>query len=99
MATIDSRDMVQEFIEANGHYSSDPPVLAIVEYRNSWGQIAWGVMYEADPIDRYAESYDVRQPRLVFLHRAHEGCWAKWPAVCLGPGVWAIEPQPMGEAA
>lgn len=56
MATIENQETIDLLLASNGHYTDDPPVMAMIEYETAEGRTAIAVMYQADPIDRYAES-------------------------------------------
>jgi len=68
MATINSKEIVDELIKNNGHYSDDPPVIKIVEYTSGYpgNPPCYGLIYEGDGLDRYRESQFVRNPKTIF---------------------------------
>lgn len=45
MATIDSKQIIDEIIKRNGYYEDDPRVALIVEYINAYGNKTWGVTF------------------------------------------------------
>ncbi len=62
MATVTSKQIVDEIIAGDGIYGSeengfDPPVILIVEYHNMFnGGLAWGLVYEHEDPMRYHRS-------------------------------------------
>lgn len=69
MATFDNRHIIDAIIAAKGRqYDDEPPVLKIVEYKNAWGRIAWGVVWQGESYpDRYEhESQFIHAPRVIF---------------------------------
>jgi hypothetical protein len=49
MATVDSKEIVDEIIAGNGHYMDDPRVVKIVRYENMFNRKhAYGLVYETD---------------------------------------------------
>lgn len=77
MATIDSKDFVDNIIRNNGFYNGDdedapdnPRCVKIVEFINMGGRIAWGVMFEGDNLNKYAASEFVRNPRTIWEYKA-----------------------------
>ena len=82
MATFNDRATIDRLISNNGHYElnwrddpfADPPIMRITEYTNQWGNVAWGVVWPHDDIEKYATSSFVQQPRIIFEHEAHADC-------------------------
>lgn len=73
MATIDSREMIDQIIENNGIYPGDEdmPIAKIVEYTTYEGNRTWGVVYVLEVLqgigNRYEEeSSDIRDPVVIF---------------------------------
>ena len=70
MATINSREIVDDIIKRDGHYEDDPRILKIVQYNNQFnGDLAYGLVYENDPpgtYDRYEESDACHNPEVIF---------------------------------
>lgn len=70
MATIDSKDIIDEIIASNGYYMGDPRVYQIVEYENYYGRTTWGVSWSHE--SRYQkhryekESAYVCNPRVIW---------------------------------
>lgn len=67
MATINSREMVDEIIANQGLYPGDHlRVERIVEYNNIFdGGIAYGLIYEGEDLNRYHEGATVN-PRTIW---------------------------------
>jgi hypothetical protein len=53
MATINSREIVDEIIKGDGYYPGDTRVVKIVAYQNQWGGLSYGLIYEGDDPMRY----------------------------------------------
>jgi hypothetical protein len=69
MATITQRHIIDEIIRGNGHYMDDPVVVKIVEYRNMFNrEIAWGIIYQGEDLNRYHESPACIRPRTIWEH-------------------------------
>ena len=69
MATISSRKIVDEIIEADGKYEGDPQVVLIVEYHNMFnGRLAWGLVYEGEDPMRYHKSEACIDARTIWEH-------------------------------
>lgn len=77
MATIDSREIIDQMIKDNGETYCKPsedgpgeePVMRIVEYTNAFGKITWGVVWFKEPVspNRYLhETEFVRNPRVIW---------------------------------
>lgn len=70
MATIDSKQIINELIAANGYYEDDPQAYMIVEYTNAYGNITWGVTWSNESPNRrtrYLEkSQYVINPRVIW---------------------------------
>lgn len=67
MPTIDDRQTVDEIIAGNGIYETDPPVIRIVQYNNHVdGRVAYGLIYEGDPLDLYLTSPFCHNPKVIF---------------------------------
>jgi len=73
MATIDSKEMIDEIIAANGKlYDDEDPVVKIVEYTNMGGVRTWGVVFEGENLDRYHASPFVVNPKTIFERKEEE---------------------------
>lgn len=74
MATIDNKDIIDTLIANNGYYEDDPRAYMIVEYRNSYGNITYGVTWinEAPARrTRYLDETDyVNEPRVIWHSEA-----------------------------
>jgi hypothetical protein len=69
MATVNSRQVVDEIIANEGRYPGDPLVVRIVEYNNQFnGAICWGLIYEGQDIWMYHKSPACHNPRIIFDH-------------------------------
>lgn len=68
MSTI-TKEIADDVIA--GKYDEDNPI-ALVEYTNNWGVLAYGLICEGQRVDMYAESAYVHQPRLY---------WKKAPGI------------------
>ena len=73
MPTIDSKRIIDDIIRHNGVYGGEVapdnlPAVRIVEYRNAWGSVTWGVVFEGErDIDRYNRPSDyVCEPRTIW---------------------------------
>lgn len=66
MPTINMKHLVDEIIANDGYYSDDPRVVKIVKYNNNWGGIAYGLIYEGQPLDMYDESDFIHSPEVIF---------------------------------
>jgi hypothetical protein len=62
MPTINDRAIVDEIIDAGGHYQGDPQVRKIVQYTNSWGGTCYGLIYAQHSLDAYEPSEYVIKP-------------------------------------
>jgi len=45
MATLTSKEIIDEMIENDGCYQGDPPCCAIYEYQNQFNKTVWFVAY------------------------------------------------------
>lgn len=63
MSTVD-KDFVDKIIAANGQlFEGDPPIVKIVKHNNCYNDDdSYGIIYEGQNLDRYAESFYVRNP-------------------------------------
>jgi hypothetical protein len=68
MATVNSKEMVDEIIAANGHYMGDPQVVKIVQYQNMFdGGTAYGLIYRGDDPMRYEDPNGACiNPKVIF---------------------------------
>ena len=70
MATIDSKEMVDKIIEANGSvYADETPVAKIVKYINNWGGVSYGLVFadeKGDYYDRYEMSPACHNCEVIF---------------------------------
>lgn len=62
MATV-SREIADAIVR--GEYAEDRPV-KIVRYINAWDGISYGVIYEGDDPNKYAETDFVRYPSVYW---------------------------------
>lgn len=73
MATINSRELVEQIIARNGEAreesvvadgpDGEPAVVKIVEYTNAWGGQSYGLVFEGENTDRYNRPTEfVRNP-------------------------------------
>jgi hypothetical protein len=71
MATIDSKEIIDRIIAANGkEYEDEPPVIKIVKYQNGWGNDTFGVIWEGENPFRYdIESDYVRNPITYWVRK------------------------------
>lgn len=71
MATIDSKQIIDEIIKNNGYYEDDPQVYMIVEYTNAYGNKTWGVTWsnQQDKEKYLVESQYVRNPKVYWKAR------------------------------
>jgi hypothetical protein len=78
MATFANKAMIDQMMANDGwlpgtgdrNAPDNPPASRIVEYVNSVGKLAWGVVFEGEPGDplRYeTPSEYVRRPRLIWV--------------------------------
>jgi hypothetical protein len=79
MATVSIRHIVDEIIAGDGLYGSeedgyDPRVIKIVEYNNMFnGDLAWGLIYEGEDLNRYHEAGACIRPRTIWEHSSLAG--------------------------
>ena len=70
MATIDSKELIDEIIRNNGYYLDDPRVYMVVEYTNYNGNITWGIAYCTESRERRTRYLDeteyVRNPKVIW---------------------------------
>lgn len=73
MATIDDKEIINNIIKNNGYYEDDPRVYMIVEYTNSFGNIAWGVTWNNESRGirtRYLDETEyINNPRVIWHSR------------------------------
>jgi hypothetical protein len=68
MATIDSKNIIDDIIAKDGYYEDDPRVFMIIEYTNAYGNQTWGVTWINDR-DKYKylnETAFVKNPKVVW---------------------------------
>ena len=66
MATV-SKETAEEVIALDGWYPGDHiRVVKVVEYDNAWGGKGYGLVYEGDPLDKYQETFHVRNPVTIW---------------------------------
>lgn len=66
MSTV-SKPIADKLIAGNGYYPGDHVrVVKIVEYSNQWDGLSYGLIYEGQHLDTYAESPYVRQPKTIW---------------------------------
>lgn len=74
MATVSSKEIVDDIIAGDGLYGSeeegyDPLVVKIVEYRNQFnGDPAWGLIYEGEDLMRYHNAPACHSPQTIWVH-------------------------------
>ena len=74
MATITSKEIVDEIIAADGLYMGDPQVIKVVEYSNMFnGGQAWGIIYEGEDPMRYHNAPACHRPQTIWVHRSIVG--------------------------
>ena len=67
MATVSSREIVDEIIAKGGHYDDDETIVRIVQYNNQFnGELAWGLIYEGEDLWRYHNSPACHNPQTIF---------------------------------
>lgn len=70
MATIDSKDIIDNIIANKGFYEGDPQVYMIVEYINAYGNKTWGVTWcneQKQRKTRYLEeSQFINKPKVIW---------------------------------
>jgi hypothetical protein len=70
MATVSSKDIVDEIIAGNGLYPGDeagPRVVKVVEYNNQFnGDLAWGLIYEGEYLGRYHNAPACHNPKTIW---------------------------------
>ena len=70
MATIDSKDIIDQIIQRNGYYEDDPRAYMIVEYTNAFGNKTWGVTWSNESPERRTryiiESEYVINPKVIW---------------------------------
>ena len=75
MSTIDSRDLIDKIVAADGYYEDDPRVALIVEYTNANGNQTWGVTWSNESAARqrrYLEETEyVRNPKVLWTAKEH----------------------------
>jgi hypothetical protein len=74
VATITSKHIIDEIIADNGKYEDDPLVVKIVEYSNMFnGELAWGIIYAHEDLNRYHESSACINPKTIWEHDSLAG--------------------------
>jgi len=69
MATITSKEIVDDIIAADGRYMGDPQVVKVVEYSNMFnGGQAWGIIYEGEDPMRYHNAPACHNPQTIWVH-------------------------------
>jgi hypothetical protein len=66
MATINSKELVDEIIANNGYYYEDDRVLKIVEYTNNWGGTSYGIIYKSYELNKYNASDYIHNPKTLW---------------------------------
>ena len=71
MATINSKDVVDDIIENDGLYPGDHVrVVKIVQYENTFnGGIAYGCIYEGHDLESYSASPFIRNPKTIWEYK------------------------------
>lgn len=74
MATVD-KEFADRVVAANGVlYPDDPfelPITRIVEYKNAWGGIGYGMVFEGQDQDKYMRPSEfIGSPRIYFQREA-----------------------------
>lgn len=68
MATINSREIVDEIIRGDGHYQGDTRVVKIVAYQNQYdGNIAYGLIYHGEDPMRYHNASACHNPLTLWI--------------------------------
>ena len=69
MATLTSRQFVQEIIDKDGYGDpGDPRVIMIVEYNNDFnGAVAWGVIFQGEDAMRYHNSAHCHNVKTIWV--------------------------------
>jgi len=74
MATITSKEIIDEIIAADGRYMGDPQVIKVVAYRNQFnGGEAWGIIYEGEDPMRYHNAPACHNPQTIWVHKSLVG--------------------------
>lgn len=70
MATISSKEIIDNLMAGDGYYENDARVAQIVEYINAFGVVTWGVTWSNEPKDRQKRyelpTYYIRQPKVIW---------------------------------
>ena len=70
MATIDSKEIIDDIIASDGYYEGDPRVYMIVEYTNFEGRQTWGVTWvnehPSSKLRYLQETEYVRSPKVIW---------------------------------
>ena len=66
MATVNSKELVDEIIAGNGFYEDDPQVVKVVQYTNLVGGTAFGLMWKGDDLGKYAASAYINNPKTIW---------------------------------
>lgn len=67
MATINSREIVDQIIAHSGHFIDDDRVVKIVQYENNFnGNLVYGLIYEGEDLDRYCVSQFIHNPVVLW---------------------------------
>lgn len=67
MATVNSRELVDEIIAKGGHYDEDELIVRIVQYNNQFnGGIAYGLIYDGEDIWKYHNAPACHNPKIIF---------------------------------
>lgn len=75
MASIEDRETVDTIIKGNGIYPGDEayPVVKIVQYRSPYhDRPVYGLIYDGESLNKYAESPYVLEPKIIFERTSME---------------------------
>lgn len=71
MGTINDRNYVDRIIAGNGRIDPEnapdnPWCVKIVEYTSAWGNTAYGLIFQGEPLEKYEASDYVRNPKTLW---------------------------------
>lgn len=76
MATVDSKEFVDNVIKHNGFYNGDdedapdnPRCIKIVEYTNMGGAQAWGLIFQGERLNRYDASPYITDSKTIWEYK------------------------------
>jgi len=74
MATVNSREIVDQIIAGNGYYMGDPLVIRIVSYENMFnGGTTYGLIYQGEDPWRYHKADACSNVQTIFEHDSAKG--------------------------